>query len=171
MINSISERQTLENENVNFEDINILLSNVQLFNLYKELGISSIAFIKNLLMGTLKDASLTLSNLSLKLEDYKNIISLLKDSKMTSTEAKVLIINSAKESVTDEIAKLSSREALTIEDLKLLIIEIDNENPELKDERPVRKLKFVMGQLMKKTKGAINAKEAMELLKEHYEIT
>jgi aspartyl-tRNA(Asn)/glutamyl-tRNA(Gln) amidotransferase subunit B len=99
---------------------------------------------------------------------------LLKDSKVSATDSKKLILEILNEiSVDEKLKELMNIEQISNEDILILLDEISLENKELileADTRPERVFKFLMGQLMKQTQGKINSKEASELIKKKFNL-
>lgn len=95
---------------------------------------------------------------------------LLFENKITNSEAKKIIeklIND--ENITEELDFFANRKQASSDDLVEMINKIIDSNIELMKEyktRPERVSKFIMGQLMKETKGSLNAKLANEKIQE-----
>lgn len=96
------------------------------------------------------------------------IIKLLSSNKITNKQASQLTSDLLKNiDIVDELEKYENQKLLDEDNIAKLINNILKNNPEILQDistRPQRVSKFIMGQLMKETKGKINPKTANDLI-------
>lgn len=157
---------------LNENDSSVILSSKKIFNSFNELiNNDNHKEIINLFVNNLKpmlDES-TLKENRIDKEGIKEIISLRKNGKIDNRKINELLLLMFKQDIKKELKTFSSIELLSEEKVIEIIkglVETNKDMIEKDKERPERVEKFLMGQLMKETKGKVNPKIANKLVKE-----
>jgi aspartyl-tRNA(Asn)/glutamyl-tRNA(Gln) amidotransferase subunit B len=141
-------------------------------NLKKETDAKKVAnFLTTNVVSAFKQSKISLDSKSTDSGTKLNLVlKLLIDGKATSSEANELLVCFANgKTITKKLEELSNKELASDNDVKDILIKIASDNPETMAEakdRPERVEKFLMGQLMKETKGQVKPQDAMQLIKE-----
>lgn len=166
-------RRKLLNDGLTDQQITIILQYSSLYMIYNNL--SSLfpkkklaSFLTTFFYPITTDEKINLQEYEIPLAKLKKLIEMLFNNKITTSEAKELIIKLVNnQNVTTALEKFQSRTTISQKDLISLINSIINSNVELMHEypdRPERVSKFIMGQVMKTTKGQVNPKLANETI-------
>ncbi len=166
----------------NLRNMNLTKDQIEIFSQYSnlytslvfvslELDVKKVAnFLTTIFLSEIQNSNIDLFKYDIPSVFISKIIMLTIDNKITNSEAKELIkelLN--KKNITKKINDYKNREVTSNDNVKDMIIKMLEANPEKAEEaktRPERVFKFLMGQLMKETKGKINPKEASELINE-----
>ncbi len=157
------------------QDINIekIIANKEISDYLLDMP-CNLVIASNLLLGEVS-AYLNKNNISLKdsnfnKETFINLVNKLDSKEITNQIAKEIIPMMMDSDINlEEIIKEKNKNNLSEDDLKVLIDNIVSNNPEsIKDykEGKDRAVKFLMGQIMKETKGSANPGVANKLLVE-----
>jgi aspartyl-tRNA(Asn)/glutamyl-tRNA(Gln) amidotransferase subunit B len=96
------------------------------------------------------------------------LLPLIADRKVTNSEVQKLIDKAFEgEDILPLLEEAANKQQMDASDVDALIDKIINDNPQLAEDianRPDRAQKFIMGQLMKETKGQVNPKEANQAI-------
>lgn len=169
-----SKRRSIYKE-AGIQDINIekIIANKEVSDYMLELN-CNLVIASNLLLGEIS-AYLNKNNkniLDTKLtkELFENLVNKLDKKEITNQVAKEILPDLMEKDIDlDKIVEEKNKNSLSIDDLKVLINTIVDNNPEsVKDfkEGKDRAVKFLMGQVMKETKGSCNPGLANKLLVE-----
>lgn len=108
-------------------------------------------------------------NPRISIENIENILILKNDGKIDSKKTNVLLLKSFDGDISKDIDELKNVVLISNEELAEIINKLIIENSEMiekdKENRPERVEKFLMGQVMKITKGKVNPKESNKLIK------
>src|ERR1051325_4635382 len=166
------DKKYLENE------IDFILSSPKIYNLYQDLLNSKIdekkilSFLTTNLQGQFN--LLKIDPLEFKLESkiISQILKLHIENKITTTKLNQFINNLfLNKDITKELFFFQKQIQFSEKELEKLIVDIINNNQELADQytnRPERVEKFIIGQLMKISKGKANPKLATKLIKDYF---
>ena len=170
-------KQVLKQNNINQKDINLLLSNKKIYDLFQQAYSLTLDYkdacrwILNELMGALNKQEKTIE--SLNLNETNDLLSLIKDykeNKFNSKQAKDLFNEVFLNHINySEALKtlLQNSKSYSDEDILKMINDILSNNPSTKQELTTRyekAEKFIIGSLMKQTKGQVNPIKVKELL-------
>ena len=170
-------KQVLKQNNINQKDINLLLSNKKIYDLFQQAYALTLDYkdasrwILNELMGALNKQEKTIESLSAN--EINSLLVLIKDykeNKFNSKQAKDLFNEVFLNHVNyDEALKilLQNSKSYSDEDILKMINDLLSINPNTKQELTTRyekAEKFIMGTLMKQTKGQVNPIKVKELL-------
>jgi len=170
-------RQAYIDRGISLVNANKIIQNKQMsdyLNTYLEENIN-LVILSNLLLGDiasyLNKTGKTLEETHLTKEKMMAFVDKLDKKEMTSKMGKELIesLLETDKKVEELIEEKGFTNILTEESLRTIILNIIKGNPEsVKDyqEGKDRAIKYLMGQVMKETKGSANPEMAMQLLKE-----
>ena len=170
-------RKTYIEKGVSEINANKLIQNRPLSDYFNELLNEETNFkiASNLLLGDisayLNKKEITIYETTLTIERFKELINCMEDNTLTSKNLKDILEKVLEEkSSISEIIKSSGIENITDDSaIREIIIKIIKDNPESVEDYKAgkdRAIKFLMGQVMKETKGSANPKMAMDILKE-----
>lgn len=156
------------------QEINIekIIANKKISDYLHTLENTNLKIASNLLLGDiqayLNKENKELSETKLTKEKFENIVKALENKEITNQNFKEMISSLMSEDISvEEIIKKYKKDVLKTDELAKIIEKIVKSNPEsvndFKEGRD-RAVKFLMGMIMKETKGAANPKEANELL-------
>lgn len=170
-------KQALKQNNINQKDINLLLSNKKIYDLFqKAYSLTSdykdaSRWVLNELMGVLNKQEKTIEQFSIDEEnDLLNLIKDFKANKFNSKQAKDLFNEVfLNHKAYNEALKtlMQNSKSYSDEDILKMINEILINNPNTKQELTTRyekAEKFIIGSLMKQTKGQIDPLKVKEIL-------
>ncbi|MBQ5500940.1 MAG: hypothetical protein IIT81_01860, partial [Mycoplasmataceae bacterium] len=170
-------KQALKQNNISQKDINLLLSNKKIYDLFqKAYSLTSdykdaSRWILNELMGVLNKQEKTIEQFSIDEEnDLLNLIKDFKANKFNSKQAKDLFNDVfLNHKAYNEALKtlMQNSKSYSDEDILKMINEILINNPNTKQELTTRyekAEKFIIGSLMKQTKGQIDPLKVKEIL-------
>lgn len=166
------EKKYLQNE------IDFILSSPKIYNLYQELlnlNIEEKKILSFLTTNLQRQFNLLkIDSLSFNL-DHKliaKIIKLYNENKITTTDSNKLLSNLIlNKDISKNLDFFKNQIQFSEIKLKEIILEIIKENNKISNqynERPERVEKFIVGQLMKISKGKANPKLAMKLIKDYF---
>ncbi|MFV0275192.1 MAG: Asp-tRNA(Asn)/Glu-tRNA(Gln) amidotransferase subunit GatB [Bacilli bacterium] len=154
--------------------IGALMSNIQLLKFYEKVLETKADYLKsanvlcNNVLSYLNEKKLLISETNLKVEDFSKLINKLTDNKINNNMAKDIILKLIKEPKTiEEILNCDEYKILDESEIVSIIEKIIEENPSSVEDHKnglSKAMKFLMGQVMKQTKGKVDAKRANELL-------
>ncbi len=160
-------------EIMNSDEILVITSSNELFNLFnqlkKEVDVKdAINFIVNNIKSAMNESKLEKFRLDSK--ESASLINLRKEGKANSKQVNTLINKMFESEITKDLEDISSKELMSDEDLKAIVVKLIEDNQEMVDNdretRPERVEKFIMGQLMKETKGQASPVQANKIVKE-----
>ncbi len=160
-------------DKMNNDELNVILSNKEVFDLFNELVTKidekeSINFIVNNLKSIMNEVSLR--KYRLDAEEIIELINLRKEGKADSKQLNKLITKMFTQEIELDLKELKNKVLLTDEQIKEIISNLMIQHKEMIDkdinDRPERVEKFLMGQLMKETKGQASPQIANKLIKE-----
>ncbi len=175
IIESQKVRSKLVNE-LSQDQIDAIFSSPITFEMFEKVSNeTSIKQTANFISGTLvnlaKEEGIELSEIKINEKDIVSILNLLSESKLTKSEASKLVKKSHSGSdISSELNDASSKEMVSDDEIMKLIEELLDANPDKKEEmanRPESVSRFLMGQIMKKTQGKVNPKEANRIINEY----
>ena len=155
------------------DEISVITSNNDLFKLFNNLKNKveikdAINFIVNNIKSSIKESKL--EEFRLEPEEVASLIKFRKEGKANSKQINKLINKMFELDITEDIKEISSKELMPDEDLKVIVVKLIEDNQELVEKdrktRPERVEKFIMGQLMKETKGQASPVQANKIVKE-----
>ncbi len=155
------------------DEINVILSDKKIFDLFFELiqktnEKDAINFIVNNIKSSMNESKL--KEFRFNVEEICGLISLRKEGKADNKKISKLVSRMFEEDISKEINELKNKVLLTDDQIKEMIAKVIEANKELveKDinDRPERVEKFLMGQLMKESKGQASPQIANKLIKE-----
>ncbi len=159
------------NQNIEMKVLDLLLESKDITNFFinliqKKEKNQVINFITSTLFGVINEINEETFNINE--DDLEKILELLVDNKITKSEANDLINDSLLNiNIDNEIIAHFKKEMVDSAHILKLVKIIFEKNENLTVElisRPERVNKFIMGQLMKQSKGKINPKKANELI-------
>ena len=159
-------------DKISEKDLSIILSSKKIFDIFNKL-VNDINFkeIINILINNIKPMinETNIKEIRINESEINEMISLRKSGKIENREINQLLLLMFEKEISKELKSFSTKELLSeeiiIEKIKSLI-EINIVMIEKDKERPERVEKFLMGQLMKETKGKVNPQLANKLVKE-----
>lgn len=158
---------------VNSNNIKTIINNIDLCNFLEKLDNCNIVIASNLLTGEvlsyLNKNRVKIYETNLNYNNFKELVNLLEENKISSNQGKeILNILLKNGGITSEIIKKLGFEQIIDESKLLDVIKnvIDNNPLSVKDYKDGkdRAIKYLMGQIMKETKGQANPKLLNELL-------
>lgn len=158
---------------VNNNNIKTIINNIDLCNFLEKLDNCNIVIASNLLTGEvlsyLNKNRVKIYETNLNYNNFKELVNLLEENKISSNQGKeILNILLKNGGITSEIIKKLGFEQIIDESKLLDVIKnvIDNNPLSVKDynDGKDRAIKYLMGQVMKETKGQANPKLLNELL-------
>ncbi len=160
-------------DKMNNDELNVILSNKELFDLFNNLigkidEKESINFIVNNIKSIMNEVNLR--EYRLVDSEVVDLINLRKEGKADSKKLNKLIAKMFTEEISSDIDELKNKVLLSDDQIKEIISGLINNHQEMIDkdinDRPERVEKFLMGQLMKETKGQASPQLANKLIKE-----
>ncbi len=154
------------------KEISIICSSKKIFDTFNKLievipENDAINFIVNNIKSVINDSKL--ENYRLNVKEIKDLIKLRKDGKINNKETNELILKMFKTEIKNDIKLLNDKILLNNKDIKEILFLLLEKNSEMinkeKTNRPERVEKFLMGQILKETKGKANPKEVNDLIK------
>ncbi len=155
------------------DEISVILGSKEIVDLFKSLIQGDnykdiVNFIVNNIKSMMNENHL--ENYRFDKEEIVKIIELRKSGKVDNKKTNDLVSKMFKEPIMEELNTLDSKVLLSDEEIKSLINKLVEENKEVIskdiDTRPERVEKFLMGQLMKETKGQASPQTSNKLIKE-----
>ncbi len=169
----VSEFRNNYKDKMNEDELSVILSSKQLLDLFLDLSSKidekdAINFIVNNIKSMINESKLKVFRLDT--QEVISIIGLRKEGKADNKQTNKLISKMFEESITKDIDELKNKVLLTDDQIKEIISKLIEANQEMVDkdinDRPERVEKFLMGQLMKETKGQASPQIANKLIKE-----
>ncbi len=160
-------------DKMNDDELSVILSSKQLLNLLNELikeldEKDVINFIVNNIKSMINESKLEEFRMDSK--EIVSIIKLRKEGKVDNKQTNKLVSKMFEESISSDLESLNNKVLLSDDEIKEMISSLIESNKEMveKDinDRPERVEKFLMGQLMKETKGQASPQLANKLIKE-----
>ncbi len=160
-------------DKMSIDEINVILSDKKIFDLFFELiqkidEKDAINFIVNNIKSSMNESKL--KEFRFNVEEICGLVSLRKEGKADNKKISKLVSRMFEEDISKEIEELKNKVLLTDDQIKEMITKLIEANKELveKDinDRPERVEKFLMGQLMKESKGQASPQIANKLIKE-----
>jgi len=167
-------RKNFKEMGLNTNSIETLLSNKSLCDFFLEVSNIDAVTSSNLLTGEvlsyLNKNHISLENTKLNKNNFISLLEVLKQGKISSKQAKdVLTILLEQDKLVEEIIKEMGLEQISdsnlLQELVLKVIENNTESVNDYKNGHDRALKFLMGQIMKESKGKANPKQVDEILK------
>lgn len=155
------------------EELNVILSSIEIMEIYLELKNKvdekeMINFLVNNIKSMMNESKL--EKFRLDSNEIISLIKLRKEGKADNKKINKLVLKMFEETIDNDIQDLNNKTLLSDEDIKKIISKLIEVNKEMieKDinDRPERIEKFLMGQLMKETKGQASPQVANKLIKE-----
>ncbi len=155
------------------DEISVILGSKEIVDLFNSLIQGDnykdiVNFIVNNIKSMMNENHL--ENYRFDKEEIVKIIELRKSGKVDNKKTNDLVSKMFKEPIMEELNTLDSKVLLSDEEIKSLINKLVEENKEVIskdiDTRPERVEKFLMGQLMKETKGQASPQTSNKLIKE-----
>lgn len=155
------------------DEISVILGSKEIVDLFNSLIQGDnykdiVNFIVNNIKSMMNENHL--ENYRFDKEEIVKIIELRKSGKVDNKKTNDLVSKMFKEPIMEELNTLDSKILLSDEEIKSLINKLVEENKEVIskdiDTRPERVEKFLMGQLMKETKGQASPQTSNKLIKE-----
>ncbi len=153
-------------------DLSIITSSKRIFDLFNSLILKNdFKEVVNLLINNFKPMinEANLSVIRIDENEIEEIINLKKKGKIDNREIDKLLVKMFGGSIQKELKNISSKQLLSDEKIIEIIkkiVEINNEMITRDKDRPERIEKFIMGQLMKETKGKASPQVANKLVKD-----
>lgn len=168
-------RENYKNLGLSEFNINILISNINLLNYFNELlsiGVDPVIMSNVLtkdILGYLNKSKKNVEDLNIEKEQLVNLINLVKDSKISNKLMKEILIKSLDNNQSiDKLIDESINSEISDESSIIEMIDniLDNNLESVEDYKlgKDRAIKFLMGQLMKESKGQVNPVIANKLL-------
>ena len=154
------------------KQVDILLSSSSLFNLFLKLKNNKnesnlVNLITNNLLSIVNKNKINLGKLSINENDFKKILDIFIEKKTTSTIINELLNSLVKgENISNTILDISSVKQMDNNELKKLMNEIIKSVPTVLEDfktKPDKVFRFIVGQIMKETKGKANPKQVSEV--------
>lgn len=170
---TVSEFRNEWKEKMNEDELSVILSTKELLDLFIDLSSKAdskdvINFIVNNIKSMINESKLKVFRFDS--EEIIGLISLRKEGKVNNKETNKLVSKMFEESISKDIESLKNKVLLTEEEIKGIISNLISSNKDMVDkdinDRPERVEKFLMGQLMKETKGQASPQLANKLIKE-----
>ncbi len=155
------------------DEINVILSDKKIFDLFNVLITKTdqkdaINFIVNNIKSSMNESNL--KTFRLDVGEICGLISLRKEGKADNKKVSKLVLKMFEQDISKDIEELKNKVLLTDDQIKEMIVKLIESNKELveKDinDRPERVEKFLMGQLMKESRGQASPQVANKLIKE-----
>ncbi len=155
------------------DELNVILSTKELFDLFNVLITKidvkeAINFIVNNLRSIMNEVNQR--EYRIDSNEVIELINLRKEGKADSKVINKLITKMFNEEISNEINELKNKVLLSDDEIKSIISNLIGQHKEMIDkdinDRPERVEKFLMGQLMKETKGQASPQLANKLIKE-----
>lgn len=166
-----------KNYNLNKNDINILLDKIEILNMFEEtvkinnLAIPTVNCLLGMVQAYCNSNNTSIEHTKLTPENLAQLVVLINEQKINDKQSKELltiIMSDDKQTPNDLIKSLgmiliSDHQDLT--DIFLPLLKEYESTVILYKDKPIRVIKFFMGQLMRITKGSANPQIAQEILK------
>lgn len=160
-------------DEMNDDELSVILGSKQMFDTFNNLikvvdKKESINFLVNNVKSAINESNSKI--IRLDINEIKELISLRKEGKVDNNKTKDLISKMLTESIEKELDEYTNKVLLSEEKIKEMINIIISNNQEKvdvdKETRPENVERFIMGQLMKETKGQASPQLANKLVKE-----
>lgn len=171
------EERLAKNYNLNKNDINILLDKIEILNMFEEtvkinnLAIPTVNCLLGMVQAYCNSNNTSIEHTKLTPDNLAQLVILINEQKINDKQSKELltiIMSNDKQTPNDlvkslEMILISDHQDLT--DIFLPLLKEYESTVILYKDKPIRVIKFFMGQLMKITKGSANPQIAQEILK------
>lgn len=171
------EERLAKNYNLNKNDINILLDKIAILNMFEEtvkinnLAIPTVNCLLGMVQAYCNSNNTSIEHTKLTPDNLAQLVILINEQKINDKQSKELltiIMSDDKQTPNDLVKSLgiiliSDHQDLT--DIFLPLLKEYEITVILYKDKPIRVIKFFMGQLMKITKGSANPQIAQEILK------
>lgn len=171
------EERLAKNYNLNKNDINILLDKIEILNMFEEtvkinnLAIPTVNCLLGMVQAYCNSNNTSIEHTKLTPDNLAQLVILINEQKINDKQSKELltIIMSNDKQTPNYLVKslemilISDHQDLT--DIFLPLLKEYESTVILYKDKPIRVIKFFMGQLMKITKGSANPQIAQEILK------
>ncbi len=160
-------------DKMNSDEMSVILGSDKILNAFFELKDKidekdTINFLVNNIKSVINE--LNIFDFRLDTEEVIKLMSLRKEGKIDNKTTNKLVAKMFNESISNDLEELSNKVLLSEEEIKSIISQLIDSNKEMIDkdidDRPERVEKFLMGQLMKETKGQASPQVANKLIKE-----
>ncbi len=160
-------------DKMNEDELSVILSSKKVIDSFMELVTKAdekdvINFMVNNIKSVMNESQL--NDFRLSTEEIIKLINLRKEGKVDNKQTNKLVAKMFVEPIINDLNELDSKVLLTEEEIKSIISTLVESNKEMIDkdinDRPERVEKFLMGQLMKETKGQASPQVANKLIKE-----